>query len=163
RFVRKCSSYRHALLLAHGKLCWLVMKPLAEANALQQMSRPFRFGTSCSERHSQQHVFKGSERRQQIECLKYVAELVRAKPISPAFRQATNVAAVNRVLSFMGPNNAGNQMKQSRLARSPPPNQPHFFPGRHFEVPYVENGQTPPARLKKRFFYILQREHGLQF
>jgi hypothetical protein len=86
--------------------------------------RPVPVGRAAGEAHPEQHVLKSREARQQVVGLEDVADVLAAEDVALGFGEPgqVHVAAVVREdeadLPRVGRQDAGNQVKQRRLARA---------------------------------------------
>src|SRR2546428_14162246 len=74
RLVRECARDGHALLFAARKLRRVMMRPVTQANFVEQRPRAAACLGDTHDLHRSEDVFVGRERGDQMERLKYEAD-----------------------------------------------------------------------------------------
>ena len=102
---------------------------------------------------------KSRKSGQQVERLKDVAHLIGPKAIAARLAEAADVKPVDLDEPLVGPSDPRNDVQQRRLPAATATDEHDLLARGHVEPLDIEDREHVPARLAKRFFYILHSQH----
>lgn len=116
----------YTLLLAGGKLAWVVVKACAETDTLQ-----YCFGMRAidpsAKGHPEDHVFQNGETLEEVESLEHVANFRGSEPVSAGFLQRSHVDIIDSDFACIRGQDTCDQVEKCRLARSALTAKRHVF------------------------------------
>ena len=107
---------RDPLLLAAGQLARIVLKPLAKAHPLQDLSRACLRAAVAAKLQRQHDVFQRGQRGEQLEALEHEADLLAPDPRAAVLVQGRQDHAIQAHRALAGHIQAGQQGQQRALA-----------------------------------------------
>ena len=153
------------LLLAAGKLVWLVTHPLFHAHQFQQLPGPG--GALCpahaAVQHGQLHIFHRAGAGDQVEGLEHKADLAAAQGREGTVRCGGYVDAVQNIAALGGFIQRADDVHQGGFAAAGLAHDGHKFPLVHFQIDAVEDLQFIGLADVKPFYDVMQLDNGLFF